>query len=97
MKKEAVLINVARGAVIDEEAVARAIEDKKLGAFGSDVYSVEPMSENHPFYRIKDRDNVLLTPHMAWGAYEARVRCLEEIIKNIKAFQEGSIRNRRDV
>ncbi len=97
MKPTAMLINVARGAVIDECAVAKAIESGKLGAFGSDVYSVEPMPKEHPFMKIKDRDNVLFTPHMAWGTYEARVRCLDEIVKNIEAFQKGSVRNRLDI
>ena len=97
MKPSAVLINVARGAVIDERAVADAISSGKIGAFGSDVYSFEPMSSSHPFNAIKDQDNVILTPHMAWGSYESRVRCLDEIVENIKAFQRGIERNRLDV
>ena len=97
MKKDVVLVNEARGAVTDEEEVAKAISNGEIGAFGSDVYSVEPFGKDHPFYRIKDMSNVLLTPHMAWGAYEARVRCLGEIVENIKAFYNGTIRNRLDV
>jgi glycerate dehydrogenase len=96
MKRDAVLINVARGAVTDEEAVTKAIEENRIGAFGTDVYSTEPFSENHPFCRILDKENVLFTPHMAWGAYEARERCLSEIVKNIEAFKEGKERNRVD-
>ena len=88
------MINVARGAVCDEEAVAEAVESGKLGFFGCDVYSSEPMSENHPFNRIKNFDNVCLTPHMAWGAYESRVRCMNEIHKNIESFYNGETRNR---
>ena len=94
MKDGAFLVNVARGAVLDEEAVADAVESGKLGFFGCDVYSTEPMPESHPYYRIKDRENVCLTPHMAWGAYEARERCMNEIYKNIRAFLEGEKRNR---
>lgn len=94
MKDGAFLVNVARGAVLDEEAVARAVECGKLGFFGCDVYSTEPMPESHPYFRIKDRENVCLTPHMAWGAYEARERCMNEIYKNIRAFLEGEKRNR---
>ncbi len=96
MKKDVVLVNVARGAVTDENAIAKAIEENRIGGFGTDVYSVEPFSENHPFYFILDRDNVLLTPHMAWGAYESRERCLSEIVKNIEAFCDGKERNRVD-
>jgi glycerate dehydrogenase len=94
MKDGAFLVNVARGAVLDEEAVARAVECGKLGFFGCDVYSTEPMPESHPYFRIKDRENVCLTPHMAWGAYEARERCMNEIFKNIRAFLDGGRRNR---
>jgi glycerate dehydrogenase len=94
MKDGAFLVNVARGAVLDEEAVADAVESGKLGFFGCDVYSTEPMPASHPYFRIKDRENVCLTPHMAWGAYEARERCMNEIYKNIRAFLEGEKRNR---
>ncbi len=94
MKNGAFLVNVARGAVLDEEAVADAVESGKLGFFGCDVYSTEPMPEAHPYFRIKDRENVCLTPHMAWGAYEARERCMNEIFKNIRAFLDGERRNR---
>jgi len=94
MKDGAFLVNVARGAVLDEEAVANAVESGKLGFFGCDVYSVEPMPVNHPYDRIKGLPNVCLTPHMAWGAYEARIRCMEEIYQNILSYQNGEKRNR---
>ena len=96
MKKDAIVINVARGAVTDEAALACAVAGGKLGGIGVDVYSVEPMPKDHPFYPIKDMPNVCLTPHMAWGAAEARARCLEEIIKNINAFFGGERRCRVD-
>lgn len=94
MKNGVFLVNVARGAVLDEEAVALAIENKKLGFFGCDVYSTEPMPESHPLYRVKDYENVCLTPHMAWGAYEARERCMQEIKQNIISFYNNENRNR---
>lgn len=97
MKKNAILINVARGAVCDEEALAEAIKNNAIGGIGVDVYSVEPFSENHPFNEIKDLDNVLLTPHNAWGAYEARERCLNDIIENIRSFVDGGKRSRVDI
>lgn len=97
MKKNVILVNTARGLVTDEEAICEAIENDKIGAFGTDVYSEEPFSEKHCFGRIKDMANVCLTPHMAWGAYESRVRCLEEISKNIRAFKKGEKRNRVDL
>lgn len=94
MKNDAILINVARGAVCDEEAVADAILEGRLGGVGIDVYSKEPFGEDHPIARITGLDNVILTPHMAWGSYEARVRCCEEIALNIEAFIAGEKRNR---
>jgi len=94
MKDGVFLVNVARGAVLDEEAVAKAAESGKIGFFGCDVYSTEPMPETHPFYRIRGLDNVCLTPHMAWGAFEARERCMNEICENIKVFFNGGTRNR---
>ena len=96
MKKDAILINVARGAVIDESAAAKAIAAGTLGGLGADVYTEEPMPETHPFFAIRARDNVCLTPHMAWGAVEARERCLVEIIENIGAFFRGERRSRVD-
>lgn len=97
MKKTAILINVARGAVVDETALAEAIINGQIGGLGVDVYSSEPMSQDSPYQLIKGYDNVILTPHMAWGAYESRVRCMEEIVKNIDAFYSGDNRNRIDL
>lgn len=94
MRDGVILVNVARGAVTDEAAVAEAFKNGKLGGLGVDVYSVEPFRENHPFYAIKDYPNVSFTPHMSWGAYESRVRCLNVICSNIKAFFEEKIQNR---
>lgn len=96
MKQGAILINVARGAVTDESAVADAVLSGKLGGFGCDVYSTEPFLEDHPFYALLDDPRVCLTPHMAWGSYEARVRCLESVADNVSAFYEGRRQNRVD-
>ena len=97
MKDGALLVNMARGAVTDEAAVADAIRAGKLGGLGCDVFSVEPFPEDHPYFAIRNMENVLLTPHMSWGAYEARARCLDEMILNMKAFFSGEIRNRVDL
>ena len=94
MKKDAVLVNVARGAVTDEQALCDAILEDKIGGLGVDVYSKEPFDEKHPFNKIMGMNNVILTPHIAWGAYESRVRCMEEIKENIKSFSLGEKRNR---
>lgn len=96
MKKDAIFINVARGAVTDEQALADAILQNRIGGLGVDVYSVEPFPASHPFYPIRNHPRVCFTPHMAWGAKEARERCLDEVAENIKAFQCGKRRNRID-
>ncbi|MBQ3278778.1 MAG: hydroxyacid dehydrogenase [Clostridia bacterium] len=96
MKPETLFINVARGAVADEAALAEALLAGKLGGLGIDVYTREPFPEDHPFYALKDHPRACLTPHMAWGAKEARERCLREIIENIRAFRAGERRCRVD-
>lgn len=94
MKRDAILVNVARGAVVDEEALAEAVMNEKIGGIGIDVYSKEPFPEDHPYSALTKRDNVILTPHMAWGSYEARVRCCDEIALNIEAYLKGEKRCR---
>lgn len=96
LKKNAVVINVARGAVTDEAALADAVLKGSIGGLGVDVYSKEPFDVDHSFNKIKHLPNVLLTPHMAWGGYETRVRLLGEIRENIMAFYSGKSRCRVD-
>lgn len=94
MKKGVILVNAARGLVTDEKALAEAVTSGHIGGLGIDVYSAEPMSADHPFYFIRNLPNICLTPHMAWAAYEARKRCLDEMVLNIQAFLDGKCRNR---
>ena len=94
MKYGVVLVNTARGAVCDEQAIADAVISGKIGALGCDVYSKEPFGEDHPFSAILDRPNVCLTPHMAWGSYEARQRCVRRMAENITEFFKGNNHNR---
>ena len=96
MKPNAVLINVARGAVTDEAALTEAIEQGRLGGLGVDVYSLEPFGADHPFNRILGDERVCLTPHMAWGSSEARARCISVIADNILSFEQGGRNNRVD-
>ncbi len=93
LKPGAVVINAARGAVTDEAALAQAVKEGRI-ALGCDVYSVEPFGEDHPFFEIKDRPNVCLTPHMAWGSSEARARCVAAMAENIRCFYWGEAHNR---
>lgn len=97
MKKDTLLINEARGAVVDEKAVADAIKASLIGGFGCDVYSTEPFQKEHPYTEIMNYPNVILTPHAAWGAYEARVRCIDTIAANIESFLNKKTLNRVDI
>ena len=76
------------------DLLAHAIETQTIGGLGVDVYAKEPMPTDHPYNRILDRPNVILTPHSAWGAQEARNRCIREVAENINAFFRGERRNR---
>ena len=94
MKDSVILVNEARGAVLDEHAVAEAVMCDKIAGFGCDVYSEEPFGVSHPYYAIKNLENVILTPHSAWGAVEARKRCISIIDENIKSYLRGVPYNR---
>ena len=96
MKENVILVNEARGAVLDEAAVASAVLCGRIGAFGCDVYSAEPFSSEHPYNKIKGLDNVILTPHSAWASYEARTRCVEIISGNIASYIKDERKNRVD-
>lgn len=94
MKKNAIVINVARGAVTDEAALADAIIEGKIGALGVDVYSKEPFGEDHPFNALRGQDNVCLTPHMAWGSAESRARCVRVMAENMQSYFSNGAKNR---
>jgi glycerate dehydrogenase len=95
MKPSAFLINTARGALVDEAALVKALRDKRLAGAALDVISREPPTADHPIIQgAKELDNLLVTPHCAWSAREARQRLLDEVVENIKAFIEGRERNR---
>ncbi len=93
MKRDAIIINMARGAIWDEGAVADAILKGEIGGMGCDVFSCEPLPEGHPFERLYGLKNVSLTPHMAWGSYESRMRCFNTVLSNIEAFLNGEPSN----
>ncbi len=94
LKQGALVINTARGAVTDEAALADALREGRLGGLGVDVYSAEPFGEDHPFYPLLGRPDLCLTPHMAWGSFESRKRCLEILGENLRRFFEGAPQNR---
>lgn len=90
MKDGAFLVNNARGGEIDEAAVAAALNSGKLGGMGADVLTSEPPAADNPLLTAK---NVFITPHIAWAAYETRVRLLRIVDDNIAAFLNGHPQN----
>lgn len=96
MKKNAILVNVARGPVVEEEALYTALTQDMIGGAGLDVLSKEPMRADNPLAKIQDSKKLIITPHMAWASVEARTRCLDEVYHNIEAFTKGEKRNRLD-
>jgi glycerate dehydrogenase len=93
MKPDAVLINTARGALIDTQALADALKARRLGGAGIDVLEREPPPREHPLLD-STIPNLIVTPHVAWAAREARQRCLDEIALNVESFLTGGRRNR---
>ncbi len=87
MKKNAFIINTARGAVANEEDVAKALKNGDLAGYGTDVLSTEPPATDNP---LLTAPNCLITPHIAWAAYETRLRLMVILEENIKAYLSGN-------
>ena len=93
MKKTAVLINVARGPVVNTQDLHDALIEGQIAAAGLDVLEQEPMTRDNPLGQIKDSTKLIITPHMSWASIEARTRLVGEVVKNIQAFLDGKDRN----
>ena len=93
MKRDAVLINTARGALVDAEALANALRGGRLGGAAIDVLSQEPPVDGSPLL-AGDIPNLIVTPHIAWAAREARQRCIDEMAANVADFRRGGRRGR---
>lgn len=93
MKRDAVLINTARGGLVDVEALAIALRDRRLGGAAIDVLPVEPPVGGSPLF-APDLINLIVTPHTAWAAVESRQRCLDEVAANVADWRAGGRRHR---
>jgi len=89
LKKGALVVNCARGGIINEEALALALAREHLGGAGVDVLTTEPPLATHPLMNVS-HPNFILTPHVAWGSLESRQRLIDETAKNVRAFLSGS-------
>ena len=93
MERRPLLINTARGGLVDEQALVDALERGQLAGAGFDVVSVEPPPPDHPFMRLLGRPDFILTPHVAWASREAIQGLADQLIDNIEAFWGGQPRN----
>lgn len=93
MKPSALLINTARGGIVNEPALLNALKNKVIAGAALDVLSVEPPPADHILLQYK-QPNLMVTPHVAWASRESRQRCINEIALNIAAFKRGEVRNR---
>ena len=90
MKKTAIVINTGRGPLVDDQAVADALEDKRIAAYCADVLTEEPPRADNPLLK---QQNAYITPHIAWATVEARVRLLQVAIENVRAFLDATPQN----
>ena len=90
MKDGAILINTARGGLIDESAVVKALETGKLRYAALDVVAQEPMDANTS---LLSAPNCIITPHIAWAPIESRQRLLDTVVENIRLFLDGKPQN----
>lgn len=90
MKASALLINTSRGPLLDELAVAQALNTGRIGGLGTDVLSSEPPASDHPLLHAR---NAFITPHIAWASCEARIRLMHIVAENLRSFMDGHPQN----
>ncbi len=90
MKPSALIVNVARGGIVVEEAVRKALDEGRIAGAAFDVYPTEPMPADSPLLAVKDSDKLLLSPHNAWSAVESIETLVECIANNIKDYTSGN-------
>jgi glycerate dehydrogenase len=93
MERRPLIINTARGGLVDEEALVTAMDSGQISGAGFDVATVEPLPADHPLSRLIGRPNFIVTPHVAWSSREAIQALSDQMINNIDAFTSGQSRN----
>lgn len=96
MKKDSVIINVGRGPIVVDSDLARAIDEEIIGGAALDVFDIEPISKDNPLLSVRNKNRLVMTPHVAWASEEARKRLFDDLLENISAFNRGEFRNRID-
>ncbi|RQS63528.1 D-2-hydroxyacid dehydrogenase [Burkholderia sp. Bp8963] len=90
MKRKPLIINTARGGLVDEAALVNALDEGLIGGIGFDVLSTEPPGDDNPLMRIAQRPNVIVTPHVAWASDEAQQSLADQLMRNIESFVNGT-------
>ena len=93
MERRPILINTARGGLVDEAALEDALRSGQIAGAGFDVATVEPPAADHVMMRLLDLPNFILTPHVAWSSREAIQGLADQLVDNIEAFERGEPRN----
>jgi len=93
MKRRPLLINASRGGLVDEAALVEALDEGLIAGAGFDCLTAEPPADDHPFWRIAERPNVIVTPHVAWASDEAMQTVWDQVIANIESFERGAPSN----
>lgn len=86
MKPTALLLNTSRGGIINETDLARALDDNLIAGAAIDVFTQEPIPASHPYLHIKNKEKLLLAPHIAWSSIEARTRLVHKVAENIREY-----------
>ena len=94
MKKSAIFLNLARGAIVNEPDLYTALTEGSIAGAGLDVLCKEPMNPENPLLKIQNSNKLIITPHIAWAAKETRFRVVDEVVKNIQRFQRDDRTNR---
>lgn len=93
MKDTAIIVNTARGGLIVDEDLATAIEQNLIAGAAIDVLAPEPPADDHPFFKLLERPNFILTPHVAWASHEAIQTLVDQLIDNVENFVAGNASN----
>jgi len=89
LKDGAIILNLGRGGIIDEAAMAEVLDEKEI-YHGTDVLAIEPMIKNHPYLSVQNKQRLVITPHTAWASKEARATLIGKVVGNIQSYQAGS-------
>ena len=86
MKPSAYIVNMGRGGIVDEAALAKVIDEGRIAGAGVDVFTAEPLPSDNPLMNVRNLDRLILTPHIGWASTEARQRLVQMIAGNISSI-----------